>query len=226
MKETEALRRFFPKILIPGALYLVLFFMRPFWIQPRCASTPSPCTPDAVNGIDRLAFAHGSVFADFCSNVLQNSTGALAFVLPWLLIRPWQKALRLNLVLISITIWNAVSLEAVRALVQRPRPQVFAAPLMDGQNIHLYTSFYSGHTSFVALATLFTALWLSGSNPESRILKGAGLLLAILLTASTGVLRVMGGRHFPTDVIAGALIGSVICVLIYRRFITGRTPEV
>ncbi|NDG84008.1 MAG: phosphatase PAP2 family protein [Proteobacteria bacterium] len=217
MKETHALRRHFLGILIPGFLYPGLFFSRPLWFHPRCAATPSPCTPDGLNGIDQIALSHHSVFADFCSNILQNSVGVAAFVLPWILIRPWPKALRLNLTLLSITLWNAVSLEAVRALVQRPRPQVFAAPLSEGLNIHLYTSFYSGHTSFVALATGFTVLWLGSSRPESRILKGAALLLAVLLTAATGVLRVMGGRHFPTDVIAGALIGTGICILTYRR---------
>ena len=217
MKESRALRRPFLQILIPGALYAGLFFMRPFWFSPRCAANPTPCSPSGLNGIDQLALSHASVFADFCSNVLQNTVGAVAFLLPWILVRPWSNALRLNSSLLSITLMNAAALEGVRALIQRPRPQVFAAPLIEGKNIHLYTSFYSGHTSFVALASVFTVLWIGAARPDQGLLKKTGLFIALILTAATGILRVLGGRHFPTDVMAGALIGAGISVLYFRK---------
>ena len=217
MKKTLTLRRHFLQILIPGGLYVALFFARPIWFAPRCSAQPTGCSPDTLNGIDQVALSQHSVFADACSNWVQNGSGVFAFFLPWILLPRGKRPLFLNLTLLSMTAWNGVFIEIIRALVQRPRPQVFGAPLTEGQNIHLYTSFYSGHTSFVALATLFTFLWVRSEKPNAPWTQGVLFFLYLTLTATTGALRVMGGRHFPTDVIAGWVFGSVICGWVYSR---------
>lgn len=132
MPKPLTLKRLFLFTLIPGGLYAALFLMRPFWFRPVCGMEPELCTRAGVNGFDQLAFQYGSVFADFCSNIVQNTMGALAFLLPWVLRVPRQMAIRLNLLLLSITAWNGVLLEVVRGLVQRPRPLVYASPLRMG----------------------------------------------------------------------------------------------
>ena len=202
--------------LLPGLLYVALFLMRPFWFQAICGSQPEICTPASINEFDQLAFKFGSVFADFCSNIVQNTVAALAFLLPWILRATRGLSISLNLTLLSITAWNGVTIEIVRALVQRPRPLVYASPLTDGANIHQYTSFYSGHTSFVTIATLFSLLWVSALFPSK---KKTRLILAILfplLSLLTGILRVVGGRHYPTDVLGGMVFGSMVCLGVMR----------
>jgi membrane-associated phospholipid phosphatase len=221
-------------ILLPAGIYLGFFLARPLWIKPWCATEPTPCTVDRVNGLDRIAFEFQSVFADFLSNLLQNSVGVLAFVLPWLLIRRGAKhSLTLNLALLSATAWNGVVVEAVRALAQRPRPLVFRSPVGDGANIHQYTSFYSGHTSFVALALLITCLSLRDhvEGEKRRIVLTLAWLAYPLLTALTACLRVIGGRHYPTDTLAGFFFGSLVGWAVYRAitqreiFIDSRPPS-
>jgi len=217
MKKTLSLRQHFLQIVIPGSLYGALYFARPIWFSPHCSTQPAGCTPDTLNGIDQVALNHHSVFADACSNWVQNGAGIFALLLPWFLLPRGRGPFFLNLTLLSMTAWNGAFVEIIRALVQRPRPQVFGAPLTEGQNIHLYTSFYSGHTSFVALAMLFTFLWVKAEKPESRWIHGLFFFLYLTLTLTTGTLRVMGGRHFPTDVIAGWAFGSAICWMVYSR---------
>jgi membrane-associated phospholipid phosphatase len=213
MAKPLTLKQLFLATLLPGVIYSALFGMRPLWIEPACGTRPALCTPSSVNGFDQIAFKYGSVFADFCSNLIQNGAGFLAFLLPWLLRLPKGLCLRLNLVLLMITAWNGVLLELARALVQRPRPLVYASPLTDGANIHQYTSFYSGHTSFVTLALLFTFLWVGRLHPEKPKTRAFLALLFPLASLSTGVLRVIGGRHYPTDVIAGLGFGSLVCLI-------------
>jgi membrane-associated phospholipid phosphatase len=202
--------------LLPGLLYVALFLMRPIWFQAICGSHPESCALASVNEFDQLAFKFGSVFADFCSNIVQNSVGTLAFLLPWILRVPSGLSIRLNLTLLSITAWNGVTVEIVRALVQRPRPLVYASPLTDGANIHQYTSFYSGHTSFVTLATLFSLLWVSALLPGKKKTRLTLAILFPVLSLLTGILRVAGGRHYPTDVLGGMVFGSIVCLGVMR----------
>ncbi len=216
MPKPLTLKRLFLFTLIPGGLYAALFLMRPFWFRPVCGMEPELCTRAGVNGFDQLAFQYGSVFADFCSNIVQNTMGALAFLLPWVLRVPRQVAIRLNLLLLSITAWNGVLLEVVRGLVQRPRPLVYASPLTDGANIHQYTSFYSGHTSFVTLALCFSLLWVGQILPGHRKTRIALLVLFPAASLLTGALRVIGGRHYPTDVIGGLVFGTLVCLTVMR----------
>jgi membrane-associated phospholipid phosphatase len=216
MPKPLTIKQLFIATLLPGLLYLALFSMRPFWFKAFCGSDPGSCTPATVNGFDQLAFKYGSVFADFCSNVVQNSVGVLAFLLPWILRAPAGSSIRLNLALLSVTAWNGVTVELVRAFVQRPRPLVYASPLTDGANIHQYTSFYSGHTSFVTLATLFSLLWVGKLLPEKRKTRLILATLFPILSLLTGILRVVGGRHYPTDVLGGIAFGVIVCLGVTR----------
>jgi membrane-associated phospholipid phosphatase len=207
-------------VLLPAGIYLSFFLARPLWFKPWCATEPTPCTVDRVNALDRIAFGFQSVFADFLSNLLQNSVGVAAFALPWLLIRRGvARSLSLNLALLSATAWNGVIVEIVRALVQRPRPLVFRSPTGDGANIHQYTSFYSGHTSFVALALLMTCLSLQDHLDGGK--KRGILVLAWFaypaLTLLTASLRVIGGRHYPSDTLAGFFFGSLVGWAVYQH---------
>ncbi|MCL4460777.1 MAG: phosphatase PAP2 family protein [Nitrospirae bacterium] len=109
-------------------------------------------------------------------------------------------------------LWIAASLAglllegSLKHLVARPRPlEHFSAAIRAGQTrVHVlgphlhWFSFPSGHatTAFCA-AVLFGGLY-------PRL-----LWPFLVLATMTGVSRVYVGAHFPTDVLAGALIGTV-----------------
>ena len=103
-------------------------------------------------------------------------------------------------------------------LVQRPRPYVYGE---NSNNEHAseepdaHLSFFSGHasTSFtaaVAGSTLYAAQ--SDSDAASAALWGTELALASM----TSTLRVRAGKHFPSDVVVGALIGTGVGVVVPR----------
>jgi membrane-associated phospholipid phosphatase len=227
MPVSKVLRQQFLWIFGSGSVYLGLFLARPLWYTAHCQSAGPEdgplreplCSAAALNAMDRMIPGQGSISADFYSNCLQNGAGILAFFLPWIVFRKIRPALSLNLILLGITSLNGALMEVIRALIQRPRPIVLAAPASEAGNIHHYTSFYSGHTSFVALALFFSWLWTRRLLPEKR---GLVLALGILypaLTVGTAVLRVLGGRHYPTDTLAGWLFGTALAAVLGRKML-------
>ena len=204
-------------ILLPAALWIVLFCLRPVVFHPWCAVQPSPCVVGAVNAFDRIVFHFHSRFADFMSNLVQNTAGVILFLLPILILKNWKRIADLEMILVMGTFWDGAMIELTRAIAQRPRPLVMNNPMGDGANINQYTSFYSGHTSFVAFAGISTYLWmrLHYSKDDRRVQIAA--LLTVAIVTLTAVLRVMGGRHFPTDTMAGAIAGGMVALVVWTR---------
>jgi membrane-associated phospholipid phosphatase len=210
MPEMKVLRQPILWIFGSGAAYAGLFFARPLWYTAHCQTSPDSCSVTSLNPLDRMIPIPGSIQADSYSNWLQNGAGTLAWILPWIILRKARLAVALNLMLLAIAIANGALMEVIRALVQRPRPIVLASPAVEAANIHHYTSFYSGHTSFVALALFFTVLWARRLSPAQRLLHGVLYLMYGSLSLGTAILRVLGGRHYPTDTLAGWFFGTLL----------------
>jgi membrane-associated phospholipid phosphatase len=99
--------------------------------------------------------------------------------------------------------------------VRRPRPFLYGdkAPLEDRLGAGASFSFFSGHTatSFAAAVALFRTLQLR--HPRSPV---PWLVLGVSLGTAglVGTGRVLSGNHFPSDVIAGAVVGSSAGLLV------------
>ena len=70
-------------------------------------------------------------------------------------------------------------------------------------------SFFSGHTAVSASVTFFAAKVFSDMNPDSKW-KPLVWVGAAVIPAATGWARVEAGKHFPTDVITGYVVGAAI----------------
>ncbi len=83
-------------------------------------------------------------------------------------------------------------------------------------------SFFSGHASIIA-ATSATATYLAFMRSPDTWRPWVTLAAGTLLTTGVSYERVRAGAHFPTDVIAGALAGGCIGVLVphLHRFDSG-----
>lgn len=96
----------------------------------------------------------------------------------------------------------------------RPRPELVP------HHSHVYTSsFPSGHAMMAALCYLTLASLLASVEKDRRV-KVFLLLTAVSLTAAVGVSRVYMGVHWPTDVLAGWLLGSgwaIVCLMVARH---------
>ena len=88
---------------------------------------------------------------------------------------------------------------------------MFATRFDDGDIVELFgtparvQAFPSGHTATAFALALLVAVWSARipSAPRRWLVR----VLAFLLAASTGLARIYSGSHFPTDVLAGVLVG-------------------
>lgn len=212
---------------LPALGWAWVFRSRKAWMSLECGKIPENCPASELWAVDRFTIELGSRTADVLSDWGQNFSGILAAGVP-LLLTGWiitrSRSLRLALpqlrlygveflLLLEATLWNGFINEAVRSWVQRPRPFVYLNPVKHGFSAAHYTSFYSGHTSFAALAGVSLVLALYSRRAPGWAVK-LGAITALLLTIMTGTGRVLSARHFPTDVIAGALIGALIALVI------------
>ena len=125
----------------------------------------------------------------------------------------------------AIALQNGVNL-MVRAMELWPRPYVYAkdgygsgdrevVERAEKADAEAYGSFFSGHTSAAFTVAVFTGEWFSEFYPNSPY---GGIVWAGALSAAAleGVLRIAAGKHYPTDVAVGALVGSGISLAIIQ----------
>ncbi len=103
----------------------------------------------------------------------------------------------------------------LKATTKRYRPYTYdpLIPIEDKLGTGARYSFASGHTSNVAVLSFLSAKMFSDLYPESK-LKPLVWATAAALPALTGYMRIQAGRHFPTDVMAGYIIGASVGYLI------------
>lgn len=174
---------------------------------PHGAPSCAPCDPAGLPGIDRWVMGANSSFARRGSDVLLVGISGLAAGLATVDRSPAQA--RGNLAVLTNSVgWTAASTQWLKVLVHRKRPVLYtgaataAAPQANSQQ-----SFPSGHTSMAfAVATSYLVI------AQREHLPHRARNATFLFGGATGIgaLRVAGGRHFPTDVIGGAVLGSAI----------------
>jgi len=170
---------------------------------PSCA----PCDPSGLPGIDRWVVGRNSALAQTSSTVLVLGVGGMATY--WSVHGESSAQARGNFAVLANSIgWTAASTEWLKVLIRRKRPVLYtsdaaaAAPVPDNQR-----SLPSGHTSVAfALATSYLVL----ANREHLPHRTRNALLLYGGASSVGVLRMTGGSHFTTDVLAGAALGAGI----------------
>lgn len=205
-------------------LYLVISLLiwwgavrgRPIWITPSPAYLGNP-----IFFLDRMAMGWENPTADALSFAGQNISGILALAVPllWIFFKIFKKRIRPKqgfssalthwILLLECTVTNGIINEVCHALTHRARPFVYLDTATRSADPSHYTSFYSGHTSFAAVAATCTVVSLI-TEQAPRKMTYAAVIIGAALTIGTGVCRVLSGRHFPSDVLAGALFGIMI----------------
>lgn len=104
--------------------------------------------------------------------------------------------------------------DVTKRAFRRARPGVVfdGQPVSRRDDVH---SFISGHTATTFAAVVAAATIASRrQSPEAPWIWAAGVGLA----STTGYLRVAGDRHFLTDVLTGAAVGTTLGMLMPRLF--------
>ncbi|HUP57283.1 MAG TPA: phosphatase PAP2 family protein [Bdellovibrionota bacterium] len=213
--------------LIPALFWVIGVQTRSQTIAPWCGGeNAAKCARSTVLPIDQPALGHEIGQADGFSYATQNLSGFIAIgaTVAWAFskvavraVTPAGAAFEAGadlLLFAQAAAWNGFFNEVAHVATARPRPFVYLDPKNRGNDPAHYTSFYSGHTSFAALAGVSLFLILLARGAPFWLLATAAAT-GQSLTFLTGVFRVLAGRHFITDVVAGALIGSGVALTVF-----------
>jgi membrane-associated phospholipid phosphatase len=169
--------------------------------------TPALPTRSDIWPIDRVAIGLWSPAADSASTYLQDG---LILAGPLALLAgsrgDWGLGAKLAFIELEALLASASLVQFVKNITYRPRPEVFLG-ITGGVSPH--QSFYSGHTTAAFAVVTSTYVLYTETFPEDRAVRWA-FLGGAGVAATVGVLRVVAGKHYPTDVLVGAATGTLI----------------
>lgn len=174
-------------------------------ITPRC-----PCSPSEVNAFDRPAIGNASPIADSLSDVTVGAAVVLPLVLNAVDLGFSEPLLEDSVVFAETLAVNGALTTAAKYIVQRPLPRTYAGDAKLIGSPRGYRSFYSGHTSLAFAALSATSMTLRLRYGE----KYWPWVITLLVGSSVAIERVVAGRHFPTDVLVGAVMGTATGIVV------------
>lgn len=100
-----------------------------------------------------------------------------------------------------------IAVQVLKHLIGRARPRLTDTPLFIGPSLKSgYDSFPSGHTTLA----FCLALILSHHLPKYRS-------LFYVFAVIVGLVRVEGLSHFPSDVLGGAMVGTIVGSVVLKK---------
>ncbi len=210
-----------PITLGAGAISLAMELFKNELPGPYCGLS---CDASRINALDRTVVGKHSAAARTTSDVLLWSSVGLPVVIDLIDVlashppdgmRGYGKDM---LILAEVFVVNSALNGLVKLAFSRPRPLVYdpdqeAVSVESRSAADAALSFYSGHSSTAfSMATAYSYLFMQ-RHPHSKWIVPVWLI-AEGLAATTAVMRVEAGKHFWTDVITGAVVGSAIGLLI------------
>lgn len=164
---------------------------------------PVETTPPAadVRAVEAVSARPGSTWFAVVSTI--GRIGHLAVIasvaLLIALIARWRSG-RWELGLVMVTVLGGATgvTGALKLLVERARPE---------DSLTVTAAFPSGHT-VRGVAVLGLVAWIVRAWSQRRWVQALAIPVAVLLIAVNGAARVVLGVHWPTDVLAGFLLGG------------------
>ncbi len=202
MPDRRELARFGIRIL---AIFLVLAVVTAIaGILVRAVSPPFD-----VAGMQAVA-NHRSAFGTTIAGLVSDA-GSFAILAPLtvalLLLRRWRRPAD-DIALIVVAAGCAALPSLVKLIVARPRPTI-------EHLTHLTSlSFPSEHTT--QAAGIYLAIASPLTQGRSPLWRGVALTAAVIIALAVALSRVLLGVHYPTDVVAGLLLGWLWTIGIFR----------
>jgi membrane-associated phospholipid phosphatase len=175
----------------------------------------------SINSLDRRVIRNGSRGADMTSDLLLYS----GILLPHLLglvdtlasepgdgLAGFAKD---SLILLETLSVNFIACGLVKFGVRRPRPYAYRLDVPESERnaTEASLSFYSGHTAIAfSMATAYSYLY-TKRHPDSPWVIPVWIV-SHAMASTNAVMRVEAGKHFWTDVMVGAAVGSAIGFLV------------
>ena len=196
------------------------------WIFPGLAAKELPqdpcypCDVDDVNDLDAITIDLYSEGANIASHVglIALPTAAITLSLAGALKQKDYPSLVEDLtIFIEAMLVTGMLQQIVRHAYDRPRPYMYQFDADDSKRKHNdedTASFYSGHTALSFTAAVAMSYLFSKRHARATLAKSLVWSVSLAVAASVGVLRVVAGQHFISDVLAGAVIGASTGLLV------------
>jgi len=177
------------------------------------AESYEPLDKDDVNAFDRLAIFPYSKGQDIAADLTCYSAIATPSVL--IFVAPYEDWLELGLLYAGSSAISFGTGELLKRTIPRDRPYMYCddPPESKIDSGDSEKSFPSRHTIMAFNGAGFTTAVFALKYPDSPY-RVPVVATAYGLAFATATLRVTGGSHFTSDVIAGALIGSATGYLV------------
>ena len=169
---------------------------------PECI----PCDPQDVPAFDRWVIRPPvSGFATASDLLIMGlGTATLAHT------GAGQGGMRRMLVGVETVAWTVALSELSKAAIGRYRPVLYTEDAAnEADALKNQRSMPSGHTS--AAFAFATAYWLNNPNVSTP-----PKILAFVAAAGVGALRVAAAKHFPSDVLVGAMLGTGVAFAVHH----------
>lgn len=169
---------------------------------PTCA----PCDPTSLAAIDRWAVSTEKTGWNVASwlALLAMAGGT------WYELNKLSNGNQHVTASFEATAWTAGVNQVAKAVFNRNRPVLYSEDAMEAQRtVNSHRSMYSGHTA-VSFA-LGTSYYLSMSDKT-----GFDRSWPLISAAVIGAMRLAAGKHFPTDVLVGALLGIATSAVVHE----------
>jgi membrane-associated phospholipid phosphatase len=168
-----------------------------------------------VSSFDRGALDNYSEKADAASDVFFYGS-----IPTPLLLMAFDKKMRKDAGKIALLYWETLAMTGIYytgtpMLVDRFRPLAYNenVPMSDRRSGNARNSFMGGHPALVGTCTFFMAKIYADYHPESKA-KWVFWTVATGATATTAILRYKAGKHFPSDLIVGSIMGPLTGILV------------
>jgi undecaprenyl-diphosphatase len=189
-----------------------------------------PVDKDKLSWIDK-----GAVTQSFDPNASSYSNYGMFFAFAYAVADPILSGVRENnvqtfmvdaMMYAESALVTAAMTNLSKLAIRRPRPRAYLeqeklaeqypdpATRPDITETDTALSFVSGHSSVVAALSATATHLAFARAPKGSARPWITMVGGILLTSFVAYERVRSGAHFPTDVIAGALIGASVGVLV------------
>lgn len=182
-----------------------------------------PAEPwEEPGGLDVFSVDHTVEPIALASDMVLNGSMLTGLVLSYADGSPGHRDDRVLLYMEALTITGLVT-ESLKAAVDRPRPYTQTEGVDESFDMQ---SFPSGHTSMSTAAAMTTVRMMDlrhGFGPGERVIAYGSV---VLVGGTAAALRITGGAHFPSDVIAGAAIGGAVGWLVPELHKPGRIASV
>ena len=171
-----------------------------------------------INRFDRSATRRWAPVVD---NLSDYATGAMLIApaaagIPLLRDRAWMNLATLTAMYGEAVVLTLGASAAVKALTHRNRPYLYNTALSDAEFSALAAegdgrrSFFSQHTALAFCSALFLSTTVTDIYGLPKAPTASAVWIASCAAATAiGASRYVAGQHFPTDVIAGAVVGSL-----------------